>query len=210
MIKKQRHHIEQLSALPIGAEFVIGGRYARIDKDKILEIFYFNSGWSSTNQTLEQYNDYWEKEPKEYNMEEFIKRYFNVRTQWSVPKNFYFYYDQLTQRYYISYNKPIVKGFAKNASGQLAERTKSGERRLICKETYPQIIRLVESTENKVFDLFAFQDKVRQEYEMQLMIKGEMISGFDKEFRMYSHDSALTMKVNNVIETELNKLMGIE
>lgn len=69
---KHRYKIEPLPVIPNGSQFIINGRYAKVEND-ILHLWYkVNNVWNSTNQTLAEYNDYWVPESHEYGLSQIM------------------------------------------------------------------------------------------------------------------------------------------
>lgn len=205
MIKRERFTKYPLPIIPESAEFMLNGRYARINIETDLLDLYMGDKWTSTQKTYSEYNEYYEKTTDELYLREYVlkeTRYLNKE------KNIYFYYDHADDAYFCTYNKPVEKGFKTLSNGARVPIIKSGERKQIFSNKHHQIINLIEILNNN-FDLYNFEDHARASFEFKNLASGTPLSEYDTMNRYYG-DYNDQRKYEKFIESYYNEVLGIE
>lgn len=208
MIKKVRVAISKLPEVPKGSEFLVGGKYAKINADNKLEL-YSNASWYDTGMTLDQYAYYWDKETCEQTLQEYIQHNWGSS---HMRKNVYFFFNPSLNKFQSSYNEPVQKG-TRLVDGKHLPIMKAGEVLNINSEYYPQIVSLIEMFGN--FDLYKFEDQVRESFEFDQMRKGVALPQYDKFGRYYEdRGNKPTHNFNVLLRDYMDKyfydLLGIE
>lgn len=202
MIKRTRMSVQPLPTVPEGSQFIIGHNYGKIDEIGHLNIWSPNSKtWVSKEKTLEEFNDYYIKDTHEFSLRDYVKEKYNHR----FDKDFYFYHDQVKDKYYSSYNQPVVKGWSIR-NGVKTPHLRAGEVIEIRKEKYPQIVKAIDIL--GVFSLYEYEESVREKFEAEVLQRGEVIPNYSKEDHSY-WDGPFQNKFNKYLEDEFYKLTGV-
>lgn len=114
MIKRKRFTVNSLPFIPDGSQFMLGYTFAKVENDILHLWCNIRKDWENTKKSLEEYNDYFEKEAHDLDtIDEVIE--FSIRSnyQWKekFKKRVMYIFKQYDGHYYIAYNKPVAKGF---------------------------------------------------------------------------------------------------
>lgn len=213
MIKNARYNISPLPTIPVGSQFIIHGQYAKINADNILEIYNnFKCEFYSTNVTLSEYNDVWIKSKNEYTLREFLQHKTGYRGRNYKEKDYYFFFDPSTNKYKVSYNQPVKKGF-KKIDGVEKAVMKAGECYTIDPDLFPQIINFIKRFEyNNIISLYAFEHRCRMIFEGKKLQEGYTFTKFDEKYRVYEYEigmSDMTLELKKFTDEMFYEILEI-
>ena len=83
MIKRKRFNVNSLPFIPNGSQFMLGYTFAKVENDVLHLWRHVRKDWENTKKSLEEYNDYFEKEAHDLDtIDEVIEFSIKFNYQW--------------------------------------------------------------------------------------------------------------------------------